>query len=96
MIPALGGDVPLAEFGMPGTDAVVREACKVLRSRGGCLLARHGVLAVGSSVEQACTRAGYVENAAKICSIAMSNGVVEPIEEATFEAVKEHYGVKFD
>ena len=96
MIPALGGDVPLAQFGMPGTGEVGEEACKVLQGRGGCLLANHGVLAVGSSVEEAYTRAGYVENAAKIGSIAMSNGKVEPISETVFEAVKEHYGVKFD
>ncbi len=96
MIPALGGDVPLAKFGMPGTAEVGEEACKVLKGRGGCLLARHGVLAVGGSVEKAFVRAGYVENAAKICSIAMSNGSIEPITGDLFDAVKEHYGVVID
>ena len=94
MIPALGGDVPLARFGMPGTAEVGEEACKVMDGRGGCLLAYHGVLAVGADLEQVCTRAGYIENAAKICSIAMSNGTVVPLEESLIEAVRAHYGVE--
>ena len=94
MIPALGGDVPLAKFGMPGTAEVGEEACKVMDGRGGCLLAYHGVLAVGPNLEQACIRASYIENAAKICSIAMSNGTVTPLEESLIEAVREHYGVE--
>ena len=94
MIPTIGGDVPLARFGMPGTEEVGAEACKVLNGRGGCLLANHGVLAVGNSLEQACVRAGYVENAAKICSIAQSSGGIVPLSEERYLAVKEHYGVE--
>ena len=94
MIPTIGGDVPLAQFGMPGTEEVGEEACKVLNGRGGCLLANHGVLAVGNSLEQACVRAGYVENAAKICAIAQSSGGIVPLSEERYLAVKEHYGVE--
>lgn len=94
MIPTLGGDVPLAEFGMPGTEEVGAQAVKVLKGRGGCLLANHGVLAIGDTLERAFVRAGYVENAAKICSIAMSNGTIVPLGEELCQAVREHYGVK--
>lgn len=94
MIPTLGGDVPLAEFGMPGTEEVGAQAVKALKGRGGCLLANHGVLAIGDTLERAFVRAGYVENAAKICSIAMSNGTIVPLGEELCEAVREHYGVK--
>ena len=94
MIPTLGGDVPLAEFGMPGTEEVGAQAVKVLKGRGGCLLANHGVLAIGDTLERAFVRAGYVENAAKICSIAMSNSTIVPLGEELCQAVREHYGVK--
>ena len=94
MIPTLGGHVPLAEYGMPGTVEVGEEACKVLEGRGGCLLANHGVLAVGVDLEQACVRAGYIENAAKICSIAMSNGPIVPLDEKRILACKAHYGIE--
>ena len=93
MIPTLGGDVPLAQFGMPGTEEVGAEAVKVLQGRGGCLLANHGVLAEGDTLEQACVRAGYVENAAMICAIAQSSGTIVPLGEERCRAVRAHYGV---
>lgn len=77
MVPFLGGDVPVAEFAIPGTDAVGDNAVAVLGERNACLMANHGVLAIGADLEQAHIRAVYVEDAAKICSIAKSNR--EPI-----------------
>lgn len=74
MVPFLGGDVPLAEFAIPGTEAVGENAVAVLGDRNACLMANHGVLAVGGSLEQAHTRAVYVEDAAKICAIAKASG----------------------
>lgn len=93
MIPTLGGDVPLAEFGMPGTEEVGAQAVKVLQGRGGCLLANHGVLAIGDTLERAFVRAGYVENAAKICAIAMGSGTIVPLDPELCQAVRDHYGV---
>lgn len=93
MVPTLGGDIPLAQFGMPGTDAVGQEAVKVLQGRGGCLLANHGVLAVGSSLDQAFARAGYIENAAKICTLAQSSGGIRVLEDHVVEAIRDHYHV---
>ena len=81
MVVFLGGDVPLAGYATPGTKGVGDEAVKVLGDRGGCLLANHGVLAVGSSLEQAHLRAVYIEDAAKIYSIALSNGPVVTMTE---------------
>ncbi len=88
MVAFLGGDVPLAKFALPGTRAVGDEAVKVLAGRGGCLLANHGVLTVGDSLEQAHLRAVYVEDAARICSIAMSNGPIVTMSEEQIAAMK--------
>ena len=88
MVPFLGGDIPLARFAYPGTASVGEEAVKALRDRGGCLLANHGVLTIGETLDQAHIRAVYVEDAAKICSIAMSNGPIYPITEAQIAAMK--------
>ncbi|MBD5101710.1 MAG: class II aldolase/adducin family protein [Subdoligranulum sp.] len=73
MVPFLGGDVPVAEFAIPGTEAVGSNAVAVLGDRNACLMANHGVLAIGADLEQAHIRAVYVEDAAKICAIAKSN-----------------------
>lgn len=88
MVPFLGGDVPLAKFAIPGTEEVGLEAVKVLDGRTGCLLANHGVLTVGATLERAHIRAVYVEDAAKICSIAMGNGPIVTISEEHIAAMK--------
>ena len=85
MVLFFGGDIPLAQFAVPGTWEVGQEAVKVLKERTACLLANHGVLAIGKDLEQAHLRAVYAEDAARICSIAMTQGkpVVIPDEFVT-------------
>lgn len=90
MVPFLGGDVPLAKFAVPGTRAVGDEAVKVLADRHGCLLANHGVLAIGADLAQAHLRAVYIEDAAKICSIALSNGPIVTMSEEHIAAMKQN------
>jgi len=81
MIPFLGGDIGVAQFALPGTEEVGLEAVKALENRNACLLANHGVLAVGATLEQAHIRAVYAEDAAKIYSLARSNGEVVQVPE---------------
>ena len=82
MLPTIGGDIPLAKFGMPGTDEVGREAVKALKGRGGCLLANHGVLAVGADLGQAFDRAGFVPGQDFVLGLdAASSEWVVPSEE---------------
>jgi L-fuculose-phosphate aldolase/L-ribulose-5-phosphate 4-epimerase len=79
MIPFLGGDIPVAEFALPGTEALGLESLKVLEDRYSCLLANHGTLAIGDTLQKAYIRAIYVEDAAKICALALSHGSAFPI-----------------
>lgn len=79
MIPFVGGDIPLAEFALPGTEDLGKKALQVLERRRACLLANHGVLAVGETVEKAHTYALYTEDAAKICCLAQGLGGVHAI-----------------
>ena len=88
MVPFLGGDVPLAPFALPGTEAVGTGAVAVLKERYGCLLANHGVLAIGKDLEQAHLRAVYIEDAARICSIAMGHGPIVTMSEADIAAMR--------
>lgn len=74
----LGGSVPCAEYATPGTPEVGIYAAKVLPGKGGCLLANHGVVAVGSDLSQAYIRAEYIEDTAKICIMARQIGT--PVE----------------
>ena len=79
MVPFLGGDVHVAQFAIPGTPEVGTNAVALLRDRNSCLLANHGVLAVGPSLKAAHIRAVYVEDAAKIYHFAKANGHVEVV-----------------
>lgn len=88
MVPFLGGDVFVAKFALPGTEDVGLEALKVLTERNACLLANHGVLAIGNTLEQAHIRAVYVEDAAKICSLAKSNGPINIVSDEFVTAMK--------
>ncbi len=74
----LGGEIRCAEYATPGTREVGLAAVPALRDRGGCTLANHGVLAVGSDLAEAYLRAEYIEDTAKIYTYAKTIG--EPVE----------------
>lgn len=81
MVPFLGGDVQVAEFAVPGTAEVGFNCIKKIQERYACLMANHGVLTIGTDLDQAYIRAVYVEDAAKIYSHALNNGEVKLIEQ---------------
>jgi L-ribulose-5-phosphate 4-epimerase len=74
MIPFIGGDIPVADFALPGSPELGAGALRALESRNACLLANHGIVAVGASVEEAHIRAVYVEDAARIYHHALTVG----------------------
>jgi len=79
MIPFLGGDVVCTRFEFPGTQALADVAVEGLQNRNACLLANHGVVAIGESIEKAYIRAEYVEDAAKICKLAQVGGEITTV-----------------
>lgn len=91
MVPFLGGDVQVAEFAVPGTAEVGINCIEKIQERYACLMANHGVLAVGKDLNQAYIRAVYVEDAAKIYSHALSNGKVKRIEQKYIDQMLEQY-----
>lgn len=82
MAPFLGGDVPCARFAAPGSRDLGVSAVEALTESGrnGCLLANHGVLAIGDTLAQARIRAEYVEDAAKIYHYALQVGTPTILE----------------
>ena len=78
MIPFLGGDVPLAVYAKPGTAELGTNVVQALgHDRYGCLMANHGVVTVGDTIDRAYLRAEYVEDAAKIYCYA--KGLGDPV-----------------
>ena len=74
----LGGDIRCAAYATPGTKEVGLNAIPALDGRKGCTLANHGVLAVGQDLPHAYRNAEYIEDVAKIYSIARPLGT--PVE----------------
>ncbi len=74
MQPWLGGDVPVSEYAPTGSQQLGINAARDLGDRGGCLLANHGVVAVGRDLNQAYARATYIEDAARIYHLALAVG----------------------
>jgi len=88
MIGFLGGEVPIAEFEMPGSAELGRSALKALVDRNACLLSNHGVVAIGATLEQAHIRAVYVEDAAKIYHHALQIGDASVVSDDAVRKMK--------
>ena len=95
MLLFLGGEVPVAELAVPGTAQVGETAVQAMASprRNACLLANHGVAAVGRSLDEAYIRAQYVEEAAVICHAAMQMGQPYELPPETVCQLREKYGL---
>ncbi|WP_040210157.1 class II aldolase/adducin family protein [Clostridium polynesiense] len=94
MLPFLGGDIPVARFGMPGTSEVGLHAVDVMANRNAALLQNHGVVAVGNTPEQAYIRAIYVEDAAKAYHYAKLMGEPQMVPEKAQDILRERYNLK--
>ena len=66
MVAAFGGtDVRVADYATYGTKALAENAVKALDGRTGCLLANHGMIALGRDLDEAMWRAVELETIAK-------------------------------
>jgi L-fuculose-phosphate aldolase len=74
-VPMLGGaDVRCAAYATHGSEELARAAVEALRDRKACLLANHGIVAVGESVEAALKWAEELEFLAAMFLAARSAG----------------------
>ena len=77
MVARAGGDsIRCAEYATFGTDALSQNAVKALQGRNACLLANHGMIALGESIDSAYKLAEEIENIAKQYYISKQLGAV--------------------
>ncbi|UQZ88981.1 class II aldolase family protein [Deltaproteobacteria bacterium Smac51] len=74
MAPALNGSLEVSPYAAQGTAEVGTYALPILEKKNACLLANHGVVAVGEDLRSAYLSAAYAEDAARICHLAMCIG----------------------
>jgi len=79
----VGGEVPVAEYRLTGSDALGEEVARHVGERGAVLMANHGLLTVGKDPEQALKVASLVERTAQIVWGARALGELAPLPEDT-------------
>jgi L-fuculose-phosphate aldolase len=75
----VGGEVPVCDYAMSGTDELAENAAAMLKDVGTALLASHGMVTVGPTTERALHQAGVVERAAQIVWGARALGGAVPL-----------------
>jgi len=92
MVAVAGGDsVRCAPYATFGTEELSRNAVAALAGRKACLLANHGMIAVGSSIEQALALAVEVETLAAMYWRALQVGVPQLLDGAEMARVIEKF-----
>lgn len=74
MIPFLKGKLEVSPYAEQGSAQVGLNAVPILERKNACLMANHGVVAVGENLDQAYINSVYAEDTAKIYHMALSCG----------------------
>ena len=86
MIAAFGGsDVPLVDYALFGSVALARGVAAAMRERSACLLANHGAIAAGETLEKALWRMSELELLARMFHLAEASGTPVILSEADIE-----------
>ncbi|MBA7603295.1 5-deoxy-D-ribulose 1-phosphate aldolase [subsurface metagenome] len=75
----IGGEIKVAEYALPGTQALVDNVISALGPRNAVLLANHGAVSVGRDMREAFTICELAEKTAKIYICALSLGRINPL-----------------
>ncbi len=97
MIAAALGDVRVAPYATFGTEELSKNALKALEGRFACLLAHHGMIALGLTLPRALWLANEVETIARQYTIALQIGEPKVLPEDEIRRVIERfqsYGMK--
>ncbi len=82
-----GDDIRVADYHTPGTDELAAAAVLALDGRKACLLANHGQVAFGASLEEACALALEVETLAAMYLDALAAGAPKILTSAEMSDV---------
>jgi L-fuculose-phosphate aldolase len=89
----IGGDVPVCDYRMTGSDDLGEEVARHLKDRSAALLANHGMVTIGATPQKALHNAAVVERTAEIVWGARALGTVHPLPEATNSNFSGVYGI---
>ncbi|SCL91573.1 class II aldolase/adducin family protein [Sporanaerobacter sp. PP17-6a] len=91
----VGGSVPCAPYTKSGTEEFAKVALDAMGDKTAVLLGNHGVVSIGSTLDDAYTVAELVENAAKIYHIALTVGKPNILSDEEAKKIREKYLTKY-
>lgn len=92
MVAIAGGtDIPIAPYALFGSELLSSAIVTTLQQRSACLLANHGMIALGSNLKNAFQLALEVENLAKQYTIALQLGDIQLLSEQQMKEVLETF-----
>lgn len=77
----LGGDIRCTEYAPSGSPDLAEQVVKALENRGAALIANHGMVAVGTTMERTMHNTALVERSARIIWGAKQLGAIYPLPE---------------
>ncbi len=86
-----GGRVEVAKYALPGTIELAKNCVQTLGSKRAVLLANHGLVGVGSTLEEALNVCQVVEITAKIAYLAMNLGSAKEISQEDVSKIRSLY-----
>ncbi|GAB4348278.1 MAG: class II aldolase/adducin family protein [Gammaproteobacteria bacterium] len=86
-----GSDIRCAEYATFGTQELSEQVCQALENRKACLLAHHGLVAVGDSLAEALDLVIEVEHLAEVYWRLLSLGEVRTLSDEEMERVLERF-----
>jgi L-ribulose-5-phosphate 4-epimerase len=95
LVSAAGGAIVSAPYARGGTDEMADLTAAALEARSACFLRNHGVLAIGSNVEQAYNAASVVEGAADAYLRALPFGPVPVVPEDDMERIQRKWRARW-
>lgn len=83
MVAAFGGtDIPCCGYALFGSDALSKMVADAVVSRHGCLMANHGALTLGDTLERALWRMQELETLARVMLLAEASGTPTILSDA--------------
>lgn len=92
----IGETIPVAQFALPGTDALGDNIIKAMDGRiNAVLMANHGIVVAAPTPEECLTIASTVESAAQVTAIALALGTPTALTENEINGARGFYAKRF-
>lgn len=91
MVQIAGGNIKTAPYALPGTQELADNVIKNLEVRNACLLANHGLIGIGRTIEEAYKVCLIVEKSAQIFYLSRTMGKPCILSDSDVQIMRENY-----